>query len=96
MLLESQVFAKRLLLKFFHQSFLSRDEYDRATGKFSQMSSLLTTFDSIPVMTFSTAPSTIQTVDITVEQKLFIIDLRRCIKVRKKVETMKFSSELRT
>ena len=60
------------------------------------MSSLLATFDSIPVMTFSTVSSTVQTVDSTVEQKLFIIDFRRCNKVRGKVETMKFSSELRT
>ena len=66
------------------------------TGQLVWMSSLLASFDSIPVMTFSTASSTVQTVDSRVEQKLFVIDLRRCIKVRKKVETMKFSSDLRS
>ena len=37
MLLESQIssqpLAKRLILNFFHQSFLSRDAYDRAPGR---------------------------------------------------------------
>ena len=37
MLLESQIssqpLAKRLILNFFHQSFLSRDAYDRALGR---------------------------------------------------------------
>ena len=37
MLLESQIssqpLAKRLILTFFHQSFLSRDAYDRALGR---------------------------------------------------------------
>ena len=37
MLLECQIsskpLAKRLILNFFHQSFLSRDEYDRALGR---------------------------------------------------------------
>ena len=37
MLLESQIssqpLAKRLILNFFHQSFLSLDAYDRALGR---------------------------------------------------------------